>query len=24
MRLRQPWLKKVSNKVHPLPKPASA
>ena len=24
MRLRQPWLKKVSNKVHSLPKPASA
>jgi hypothetical protein len=24
MRLHQPWLKKVSNKVHPLPKPASA
>jgi hypothetical protein len=24
MRLRQPWLKKVSNKVRPLPKPASA
>jgi hypothetical protein len=24
MRLRQPWLKKVSNKVHPLSKPASA
>jgi hypothetical protein len=24
MRLRQPWLKKVSNKVHPLRKPASA
>jgi hypothetical protein len=23
MRLRKPWLKKVSNKVHPLPKPAS-
>jgi hypothetical protein len=24
MRLRQPWLKKVSSKVHPPPKPASA
>jgi hypothetical protein len=24
MRLRQPWLKKVSNKVHPLPKPTGA
>jgi hypothetical protein len=24
MRLRQPWLKKASNKVHPLAKPASA
>ena len=24
MRLRQPWLKKVSNKVHVLGKPASA
>jgi hypothetical protein len=24
MRLRQPWLKKVSNKVHPITKPASA
>jgi hypothetical protein len=24
MRLRQPWLKKVSNKAHPLAKPASA
>src|ERR1700680_2503765 len=24
MRLRQPWLKKVSSKVHPLGKPASA
>jgi hypothetical protein len=24
MRLHQPWLKKVSNKVHALPKPASA
>lgn len=24
MRLRQPWLKKVSKKVHPLGKPASA
>jgi hypothetical protein len=24
MRLRQPWLKKVSNKVHALGKPASA
>jgi hypothetical protein len=23
-RLRQPWLKKVSSKVHPLGKPASA
>ena len=23
-RLRQPWLKKVSNKAHPLAKPASA
>ena len=22
-RLRQPWLKKVSNKLHPLPKLAS-
>jgi hypothetical protein len=24
MRLRQPWLKKVSSKVHPTPKPANA
>jgi hypothetical protein len=24
MRLHQPWLKKVSNKVHPLAKPARA
>lgn len=24
MRLRQPWLKKVSNKLHPLRKPPSA
>jgi hypothetical protein len=24
MRLRQPWLEKVSNKAHPLAKPASA
>lgn len=24
LRLRQPWLKKVSNKVHALAKPASA
>jgi hypothetical protein len=24
MRLRQPWLKKVSKKAHPLVKPASA
>ena len=24
MRLRQPWLKKVSKKAHPLPKPAGA
>src|ERR1700683_865716 len=24
MRLRQPWLKKVSSKVHPTPKPAGA
>jgi transcription elongation factor len=24
MRLRQPWLKKVTNKVHALAKPASA
>jgi hypothetical protein len=24
MRLRQPWLKKVSGKIHPLGKPASA
>jgi hypothetical protein len=24
MRLRQPWLKKVNNKIHPLAKPASA
>jgi hypothetical protein len=24
MRLRQPWLKKVGKKAHPLPKPASA
>jgi hypothetical protein len=24
MRLRQPWLKKVSKKAHPLAKPASA
>ncbi len=24
MRLHQPWLKKVSNKAHPLAKPASA
>jgi hypothetical protein len=23
MRLRQPWLKKVSNKIHALGKPAS-
>jgi hypothetical protein len=24
MRLRQPWLKKISNKVHPVPKAARA
>ena len=24
MRLRQPWLKKVGNKAHPLAKPANA
>jgi hypothetical protein len=24
MRLRQPWLKKVGKKAHPLAKPASA
>jgi hypothetical protein len=24
MRLRQPWLKKVNNKIHALAKPASA
>jgi hypothetical protein len=24
MRLRQPWLKKVNNKIHALAKPASS